>query len=84
MVVLCQVVAKIESIPALKNLDGIVAESDGVMIARGNLGTYITPEKVFLAQSMITTKVRGLCVLRHWVSTDCCAGFQEPTDDAMQ
>ena len=49
--------AKIETVAALEELDDIMQESDGVMIARGDLGTFITPEKVFLAQNMITTKV---------------------------
>ena len=52
--------AKIETVAALKDLDAILDEADGVMIARGDLGTFITPEKVFVAQTMITTKVRCL------------------------
>jgi pyruvate kinase len=64
-----QIVAKIETVQALHELDGILEESDGVMIARGDLGTFITPEKVFLAQNLITTKanIQGKFVIlaRH-------------------
>ncbi len=48
-----QVVAKIEKREALDNLEGIVAATDVVMVARGDLGVEIAIEKTPLAQKRI-------------------------------
>jgi pyruvate kinase len=47
------VIAKIESADALKNLEDITAAADGVMVARGDLGTAIHYAKVPYWQDMI-------------------------------
>ena len=47
------IVAKIEHILAVENLDGIIKASDGVMIARGDLGVEVVPEKVPIIQKNI-------------------------------
>ncbi len=46
-------IAKIEKREALENLDAIVAASDAVMVARGDLGVEIEIEKTPLAQKRI-------------------------------
>jgi len=48
-----RLVAKIETKEALKNLDSIVAASDAVMVARGDLGLQLEIEQVPLAQKKI-------------------------------
>lgn len=48
-----QIVAKIEKREALENLDSIVAATDVVMVARGDLGVEIEIEKTPLAQKRI-------------------------------
>ncbi|MBI4830640.1 MAG: pyruvate kinase [Candidatus Lindowbacteria bacterium] len=40
------VIAKIEKPDALTNIDGIISVADGIMIARGDLGVEMAPEKV--------------------------------------
>jgi len=51
-----QVIAKIEKPQAVANLDAIIADADGVMVARGDLGVELPPEEVPVLQKRITRK----------------------------
>jgi pyruvate kinase len=51
-----KVMAKIEMPSALKDIRNIILESDGIMIARGDLGVELPVEKVPLAQRDIVRK----------------------------
>ena len=53
---LTKVIAKIEMPSALDDLRNIVLESDGVMVARGDLGVELPVEKVPMAQREIIRK----------------------------
>ncbi|MBI5641071.1 MAG: pyruvate kinase [Nitrospirae bacterium] len=50
------VIAKIEKPEALLNIDEILDESSGIMIARGDLGVEVSPEEVPLIQKGLITK----------------------------
>jgi pyruvate kinase len=47
------IIAKLERPEALENLDEIIATSDGVMVARGDLGVEMSPEVVPIIQKQI-------------------------------
>jgi pyruvate kinase len=47
------VIAKLERTEAVRNLAGILAESSAVMVARGDLGVEMSPERVPLIQKII-------------------------------
>ncbi|MEQ9468374.1 MAG: pyruvate kinase [Ekhidna sp.] len=51
-----KVVAKIEKPEALRNIDAIIEEADGIMVARGDLGVEIPMHKVPIWQKKIVEK----------------------------
>jgi pyruvate kinase len=51
-----RVVAKIETPDGLRNIDEIIALTDAVMVARGDLGVEVKMEEVPMAQKMIIEK----------------------------
>lgn len=53
------IIAKIEKDEALKNIDDIIAEADGIMVARGDLGVECPAEEVPMAQKMIARKANA-------------------------
>jgi pyruvate kinase len=54
------IMSKLEKPQALDNLDAILALSDAVMVARGDLGVELPPEEVPLAQKRIVRAARAL------------------------
>jgi len=56
-----KIISKIETKKAVDNLEEIILESDGVMVARGDLSTEVGPESVPVLQR----KIIGLCIQNH-------------------
>lgn len=54
-----RVIAKVEKPEAIDNIDAIIAATDGVMVARGDLGVEMPLEEVPLLQKMIARKCRA-------------------------
>lgn len=55
-----RIIAKIEKPEALENIDAILAATDAVMVARGDLGVEIWMEEVPMVQKMLVEKCNKL------------------------
>jgi len=56
------VIAKLEKPEAIDNLDEILKVADGVMVARGDLGVEMSPEKVPVVQKQIILRARNALI----------------------
>jgi len=54
----CQIFAKVESREALDNIDGIIDEAGGVIVARGDLGICVPIYEIPVIQKQIVKKCR--------------------------
>lgn len=52
----CLIIAKIESTEAIKNIDSIIDASDGIMVARGDMGIAVPIYEIPIIQKMIIKK----------------------------
>ncbi|WP_200976164.1 pyruvate kinase [Echinicola sp. 20G] len=57
----CKIVAKIEKPEALDNIDEIIEVTDGLMVARGDLGVEVPMEMVPLWQKKLVEKCKLAC-----------------------
>ena len=53
-----QIISKIESKTAIDNLDEIIAASDGIMVARGDLGVEVPMQELPILQKIMIQKCR--------------------------
>jgi pyruvate kinase len=75
------VIAKLEKPEAIDQLDAIIDASDAVMIARGDLGVELPPEKVPPVQKLITRRAnaKGKPVITATQMLDSMASRPRPT-----
>ncbi len=75
------VIAKLEKPEAVEHLDSILDATDGVMIARGDLGVELPPEKVPPVQKLITRKAiaKGKPVITATQMLDSMVNNPRPT-----
>lgn len=74
-------VAKLERPEALDHLDAILTTSDGVMVARGDLGVEVGPEKIPMLQKAIIRRAseKGVVAITATQMLESMIGSPHPT-----
>ena len=75
------VIAKIEKPQAIANLEAIVDQCNGIMVARGDLGVEVSPEKVPLLQKQIIKmcNIKGVPTITATQMLDSMINNPRPT-----
>jgi pyruvate kinase len=75
------IVAKIERASVLEHIDGILEVTDGIMVARGDLGVEIPIEEIAIAQKTITARANffGVPVITATQMLESMTGNRRPT-----
>lgn len=71
-----QIISKVESNTAIDNIDDIIEYSDGIMVARGDLGVEVPMQQLPILQKMIVDKCRmqgKICI----VATEMLSSMQK-------